>query len=335
MVCIVQEFSDAKNSTVRIFSLAYPPVMALPPDMPSRSFPWTWVLVAGLVLLGLVIYLVRRKKIKKVIAQIKDEPAPEEMAIPHVFETLIEEPMPEIRQNAVYMLGPLTVYDKKGTDITHLFSPKIRLLFTLILMKSQKGGITSREISLALWPDKEPTKTKNIRGVNINHLRNVLSDLDGIKLVFINDSYTFEIDDRVFCDYLALMQEVKSPTGKWITQLYTRGNLVSDYEDPSLDSFRQAYEEEVLPVILHQLRKLYQLNDFKTAYKLTGAILDMDPFNEIAIQYQLAVLRRWKGGDAARKKYDFFAANYEKSLGISYGIPFEKIPLPETDPPAH
>ena len=55
----------------------------------------------------------------------------------------------------------LLVYDKNKGDITYLFSPKIKQLFILILMYSRdQGGITSRKISSALWPDKDPHKQK-------------------------------------------------------------------------------------------------------------------------------------------------------------------------------
>ncbi|QEC43240.1 hypothetical protein FSB84_16620 [Pseudobacter ginsenosidimutans] len=236
-----------------------------------------------------------------------------------------------IQKNAIYILGPLTVYDKKGTDITHLFSPKIRQLFVLILLKTRKGGITSREISTALWPEKEVVKTKNIRGVNINHLRNALADLEGIRLIFLNDSYVFEMDERLFCDYLELLKEIKSDSGNDITGLFTRGNLLTDLDDPTLDAFRQGYEDEVLPFIFIKMKDAYLQQDHKTVLRLAETVLEMDPFNEPAIQYQLAALKRWKGGESARKKYEAFASNYEKSLGVAYAIPFEKMPLPETD----
>src|SRR3569833_2345558 len=70
------------------------------------------------------------------------------------------------RPNAVCLLGEFTVYDKHSRDITHLFSPKIKQLFQLIMLKSREnGGVTSKKISSLLWPDKDPARTKNIKGV--------------------------------------------------------------------------------------------------------------------------------------------------------------------------
>jgi len=331
LFCVVQEFADAQRSNVKVLSLAYPPVVpANEGNGSGRGL--IWAAVAGLAALSGILFLLFRKKRKSNKAFEGEGNVPAQQPGPEVQKAGEEQlSTGGIQKNAIYILGPLTVYDKKGTDITHLFSPKIRQLFVLILLKTRKGGITSREISMALWPEKEVVKTKNIRGVNINHLRNALADLEGIRLIFLNDSYVFEMDERLFCDYLELLKEIKSDSGNDITGLFTRGNLLTDLDDPTLDAFRQGYEDEVLPFIFIKMKDAYLQQDHKTVLRLAETVLEMDPFNEPAIQYQLAALKRWKGGESARKKYEAFASNYEKSLGVAYAIPFEKMPLPETD----
>ncbi|MBO9635239.1 MAG: hypothetical protein J7578_19165 [Chitinophagaceae bacterium] len=331
LYCVIQEFSDAQRSTVRVLSLAWPPVVPVA-DNAGSGPGWIKILLIPVLIMSCVLFIRFRKKRKQENGQAAGLPSGAEVQQAALPAEEGQDPG-AIRKNAIYVLGPLAVFDKKGTDITHLFSPKIRQLFVLILLKTPKGGITSREISLALWPEKEVTKTKNIRGVNINHLRNALADLDGIKLVFLNDSYVFEMDDRLFCDYLALMNEAKNDTGKDITPLFTRGKLLEDLDEPTLDTLRQGYEDDIIPIIFERMNRLYQQQDNKSVHKLSESILHMDPFNEGAIQYQLAVLRRWKGAEAARKKYDAFVLNYEKSLGVAYAIPFDKVPLPETGLP--
>lgn len=333
LYALIQEFADAQRSTVKILSLAYPPVVPVT-DKNATGLYWIWIIAAAVLIIAGILVFQQQKKRK---LELKNNEPPEntqQSLTANSVKTPDEEAAVSsgISKNAIYILGSFMVYDKKGTDITHLFSPKIRLLFALILLKTRKGGITSREISVALWPDKEATKTKNIRGVNINHLRNALADLEGIRLVFVNDSYIFEMDDRLFCDYLELIKEVKLDSGKDISSLFTRGNLLTDLNDAALDPLRQQYEDELLPFIFEKINQLYHQQDHKTVSRLTDSILEMDPFNETAIQYQLAVIRRWKGAEAARKKYEAFASNYEKSLGVPYAIPFEKVPLPEPGP---
>lgn len=258
-------------------------------------------------------------------------------------DVIIEAPVKaeERKINAAYLFGEFTVYDKKGREATHLFSPKIRQLFILILLHSKAGtgGVSSKKISLALWPDKEVTKTKNIRGVNISHLRNVLADLDGIKLIFSNDSYYFETDESFYCDFLELVRLVREARearkGKYIQDylpLLNRGSLLNDIQEPWLDEFRQAYEDELLPVLLTDLKYIYEEGNQKDAYQLSRIILETDPFNEVALQCQLNILRRWRGVDVSRKRYEQFAASYKKSLGIEYPLSFGAIISPDTDP---
>lgn len=330
LFCVVQEFADARSSSIRILSLAWPPVPPFPENTGNR-WAWVWLTAAGLLTGSAWLIIRNRKKKRETITrdQKMEIHSVEAGAVP----VNAEAGPAAIRKNAIFILGPMAVYNKKGTEITHLFSPKIRQLFVLILLKTRDNGITSREISLALWPDKEVTKTKNIRGVNINHLRNAIADLEGIRLVFTNDSYIFEIDEGLFCDYLELVKEIRKPSGKDITPLFTRGNLLADNDDPALDALRRGYEDEVIPFVLERMSGLYQQQDFRTIIRLTDTILDIDPFNEQAFQFQLAAIRRSKGAEAARKKYDAFVSNYEKSLGVPYTTSFEKMPLPDSGPP--
>lgn len=60
----------------------------------------------------------------------------------------------------------------------------------------------SKKISTILCPDKDVAKTKNIRGVTINHLRNILTDIGGLELNFLSDAYSFVIADDFYCDIL-------------------------------------------------------------------------------------------------------------------------------------
>ena len=45
------------------------------------------------------------------------------------------------------------------------------------------------------------SKTKNIRGVTFNHLRNAISDIKGLELTFTGDNYCFKLSEDFFCDY--------------------------------------------------------------------------------------------------------------------------------------
>ncbi len=326
--CTTQEFETPSRSTIKIFALTAPPVsqeaFVAAHQPKSKSFTLYRILggASALVLLcGIVVFFLRRKKDNDEPAAVNEE---------RIAEQKIE---PEIgnKANAVYLLGEFTVYDKNKRDITYLFSPKIKQLFILILLNSrEKNGVVSKKISTTLWPDKDVVKTKNIRGVTINHLRNILSDIDGLELAFLNDTYSFISTEHFYCDYFVVREALKQTnvgesSAFSYLDLVARGGLLQHIPEIWLDDFKQEYEEALMPVILPVIKKVYDAADYKKALEISRIVLNIDPFNDIGIKFKLKALRRTKGIEHARKIYEEFSAEYEKSLGEEYPVPFEKI----------
>ncbi len=361
-LCTVQEFTDRQRSVIKVYSLAGPPVTTAqylaslhPPVKPGRA--WAWLVVAGFVLGGggLGVVLWRRAPTPKASAPkgaaLKGVDAVEIPILPEVDEkiALDEEPIMEQEndRNAVYLMGEFVAYDRNGHDITHLFSPKIKQLFVLILLHSMDGkGIGSKKISSKLWPEKEPAKTKNIKGVTFNHLRNIIADIDGIELVFQDDHYHFRFGDGFCCDFCVLTGVMRSDApsgpsglsgpassaapavdnaGGWILQLIARGPLLADMPESLVDDIRASFEERLTGLLIPEMIKRYDARDFKLALEIAKLILTMDCFNEEALKYQVKSCRRLKGIDYSRKAYEQFTQGYEKSLGVAYHVSFDAI----------
>lgn len=230
-------------------------------------------------------------------------------------------------QNAVYLSGEFAVFDKRGMEITHLFSPKIKQLFLLIFLNSKcNKGISSRKISQTLWPDKEIGKSKNIKGVTVNHLRNAISDIKGIRLSFSNDIYFFETTDPFFSDYGATLNLLKDGALKKDTlftdhfNLLTRGVFLPDMAYGWLDDFKRDYEKKVLEPLVVQVEKCYHQKNYPMVLSLSQLVFQMDPFNDFVLGYQLKSYRRLMGMDFCQKIYYQFALDYEKSLGIPFPV---------------
>lgn len=338
--CAIQEFTDPNRSTIRILALEFPPVSrqdyersqkAIAPARPV--FKYVIFGVVAILVIGITVLIIKKRKTW--------QPAQESLE-EDTGTTLIPKKNDEKRANAIYLLGEFTVYDKNSRDITYLFSPKIKQLFILLLLNSRNAtGVVSKKISTILWPDKDVAKTKNIKGVTINHLRNILTDIGGIELTFLNDTYCFKLDDNLFCDYFtvtgALEQINRSDKAAEASilqyfELIARGGLLQYIPETWLDDIKLGYEETLMPVILPEVKKVYESGDFRKALDITRVVLNIDPFNDTALKYKLKALRRIKGIEYARKMYDEFTAEYEKSLGISYQVPFEKICSNKTEP---
>ncbi|MGF7077099.1 Kelch repeat-containing protein [Mucilaginibacter sp. 3215] len=333
--CTTQEFETPSRSTIKIFALTAPPVSQeayMAAHQPkSKSFTLYRILggaSAFVLLCGIVVFFLRRRKDNDEPAAVNEE---------RIGEQKIETETGN-KANAVYLLGEFTVYDKNKRDITYLFSPKIKQLFILILLNSrEKNGVVSKKISTTLWPDKDVVKTKNIRGVTINHLRNILSDIDGLELAFLNDTYSFISTEDFYCDYFVVREALKQTNvGETVVfsylDLVARGGLLQHIPEIWLDDFKQEYEEALMPVILPVIKKAYDAFDYKKALEISRIVLNIDPFNDIGIKFKLKALRRTKGIEHARKVYEEFSAEYEKSLGEEYPVPFEKICSNKSDP---
>lgn len=329
--CAIQEFTSPDASTIRVYSLASPPVreqdyLASLKPVVKGHLRYGYI-IAVAIAIAVALGYARKKRNKVVPVPLEEDNDAAVIAI-HKKED-------EKRANAVYMLGDFTVYDKNSRDITYLFSPKIKQLFILLLLNSSdEHGVVSKRISATLWPEKEIAKTKNIKNVTINHLRGILADINGIELTFTNDTYRFTFTDEFFCDYSAVNDAISSLNNHsagdsknildWL-DLVARGCLLQHVPEQWLDDTKQAYEESLVPLLSPEVKRIYEEGDYRKTLEIARVILTIDPFNDTAIKYKLKSLRRTKGIEYAHKIYNDFAAEYEKSLGEPYGVPFEKI----------
>lgn len=320
--CVQQEFSDRKSSVIKVFSLLAPTFSdpGYRPVLKPAQKAYTVALYLGLtsfILLLIARFMILGKKVPKQ----SELPQPVEIRTAEA-ETII---------NTVYLLGPFQVIDKKGTDITHLFSPKIKQLFLLILLHNTSDkGVSSKKISCVLWPEKDLNKTKNIKGVTFNHLRNIISDIEGIDLVYVNDAYSFKLAENFFCDYFFLLDLIKragTDPSFSVMKHYTlilRGSFLDGMPEVWLDTFRNNYEENMIALIMPELRKRYELRELKQTLEISKLVLSMDPFNEEALKYQLNSCRKLKGVQHSKIIYDQYREDYRRSLGIEYPYSFEE-----------
>jgi len=328
LLCTIQEFTDPNNSTIKIYSLSYPPVSSAGYSQFHKwqIKPWfKLIYIAPLLVIVLLIFMLiqlYKKKTSRHIIPVIDE-----------FEDeLRDRKIDEHKVNSVYLLGEFMVFDKKGRDITYLFSPKIKKLFILILLYSKENnGISSKKISQLLWPDKDVAKTKNIKGVTFNHLRSAMCDINGIELTFLNDIYFFNTDEAFYCDYYVIWDILKKGgVEKQETiinyfELINRGSFLSNMTDLWLDGFKSDFEEQLLNQLLPQLDKLYVEENYKLLLEISRLILNVDVFNDTALKYQLKSYRRIKGIDYTKKIYEQFVTEYKKSLGVDYAVSLDKI----------
>jgi DNA-binding SARP family transcriptional activator len=329
MYAVVQEFEDDISSDLKIYSLSFPPITAQELTSYSKKKSNNAILVILLVFLSAIAvaigYLLSRKsKLRKVdlgeSVQKPEQIQSEQLATPKAES--------ETKANSIYLFGNFTVRDRKNRDITYMFSEQLKQVFCLILQYSTTDdGIASQRLSTILWPDKPTDKVKNSRGVTINHLRKVLSELDGIELIYDKGHFKILQTEEFYCDYSRCIQIIS--TGKIeehrdeFLEILSRGKLLHLSEHPVFDSFKEEMEKQLEPVLLVEMEKSFEAERYQTTIKLAEAMSNIDPLNDTALTFQIKAMQKLKMNDEARIRYQAFVIEYKKIMGTDYPHPYK------------
>ena len=327
-----QEFNDDGSSSVKIYSLSSPPVSKdeIQQRSNNRAFSTIfnstiYLVVLLLIALILLIYIIKRRGKIKIGKQIE--------------KTLKYESQREVivtKPNAIYLFGVFNSIDSKGKDITHLFSPKILKLFLLFVFNStklQSKGISSEQIHSILWPDSTDKNAKNLKNVAMNQLRNILSDFEGLDIIYSNRKFILECSDEFYCDYFAFISELEfyknnivdeKSLSRMVTTL-NRGKFLEFINDEHFDSFKRNFEFEVLGIIPNEMKRFYDSKEYSDVIPLTEILLNIDPLNMDAFLYKTHSLMKMNMSGKAKKYFNYFVVNYSRITGEEFNQTFRDI----------
>ncbi|MDR2949936.1 MAG: DNA-binding transcriptional activator [Prevotella sp.] len=322
LYAIVQEFgNDDIASDVKIYSLSCPPItldeLSGYNGLNSGNKYRGWVIFTILLLISSgVIYYIKQKtkrqriKNKKNLLEIKNEG--EILAIQNMS-----------RANAIYLFGEFSVRNRYNKEINYMFSTKLMQAFYLILQYSFDHGISSQQLSEALWPDKSEDKVKNSRGVTLNHLRKILSELDGIKLVYEKGFFKIVLTNVCYCDCVRCVEIIESgdieKSGREFSEILFRGKFLKSINFEIIDSFKEMIEHRIEPVLLVEMERYFDQGDYQTTISLTEAMFNIDPINEKAIYYMVHSMLKLELNDEVKKRFIHFTIEYKKMMGEEYG----------------
>ncbi|HQB27635.1 MAG TPA: kelch repeat-containing protein [Paludibacter sp.] len=283
---VIIELNENNHSDIKIYGLQSPPItqayLSKVDARPKYSF-MVGVAVTGLLLLvvlviGAFLYLRRKKRSKAV----SFEDVISLVADSEIFDTYSQ------KHSSVYIFGNFTAFDKSGNDISYRFSSKLRSLFTLILLNSgYKTGITTEKLTSGLWPDKELSEAKNIRGVTINRFRSVLADLEGITLQHQNSQWFFEFEKNFYLDYFEyrlLINELSNPdtvvSEELLDKLYkilSKGTFLQSLQEQVFDTFKSTIEAELIELLKGQIDALYKRKYYHKVVQFASVYNMIDP----------------------------------------------------------
>ena len=235
--------------------------------------------------------------------------------------------------NYIQLFGDFKVLDKNGIDISSQFTPKLKQLFLIILLYSQrnKNGILTKELTDILWSGHSSQSAKNSRGVTIRKLRLIIESLESVQINFKIDRWSMVFDGNVYCDYvecLKLLKREKIHDTDFNLNFYhiiQEGELFKGESYDWLDDFKGFVGNNIVDVLLKFINELTVENDNELILKLTDRILVTDPVNDQALAYKLKVLVNQNNSNLARFTFDRFCLLYEELYGEKFSMKFEEL----------
>lgn len=233
------------------------------------------------------------------------------------------------RKNAIWLIGKFTIFDKKGRNITHLCSNKIKSLFFLIFLSTlYDDGINSDELSDILWPAMDKTRTKNNRSVTMNHLRKIFEDMDGIVLTHEDHIWKISFEESVYIDLVDLSRKLVNKEANIgdIIALYSLGNLLQDEKIPELDKYKGNFETETIDVLISFGSEFLNKQKYTACNQIANIIHNhYDELNENALKLKLMALTKLRNYNKARQEYDNFCQRFKLLMDIEFSVPFSKL----------
>jgi two-component SAPR family response regulator len=325
---VIRDLTEKNENRVQIYSLLSPPVSKewlASSAYSEKSYSW---LIAPLIALAvlffgggfLYLFVFGKKK------DAEDEQALDLSGLPNKneYEKLRQ------KQSAVYIFGNFTVYDRKGKDISYRFSMKLRTLFSLVLLNTDgETGITTENLTMTLWPDKDLIDGKNIRGVTVNRLRGILEDIDGITLVHQNHQWFFTFEQPFYCDYLEYAEIVQSLQTNSDPEQYPAlmdrltavagfGKFLVSVQDSGIDAYKSKEEEKLEQTFREYILRLYAEKQYRKVIGTAKAYFEIEALNAEILNICIKSYQKLGKKDAAKTFLKHYKQTYKKLMGEEY-----------------
>jgi two-component SAPR family response regulator len=335
---VIREFSDKNETHVQIYSLLSPPITKSYLEASAhshRSYGWIGIMAAGFVVCVAGAYILWRFFFRKK----KETRRTEQTEILHSpLEDKYDRKVQ--KQLAVYIFGNFTVYDNTGKDISYRFSPKLKAFFSLVLLHSNgETGISTEELTSKMWPDKDVNEAKNIRGVTVNRLRNILEDIEGISLVHQNHRWFFVFAPSFYCDYLEYSnilhhlhhssdQKSYAAFMEQLAAIVGNGAFLLSVHDPGMDAYKSKEEEKLGKLLKEYILYLYEDKQYQKVISVSPTFFAIEALNQEILDVCIKSYHKLGKKEEAK----VFLKNYKRTYEMLTGEEYDgKTPAPVRD----
>ncbi|MBX3008326.1 MAG: hypothetical protein KF816_09900 [Melioribacteraceae bacterium] len=239
------------------------------------------------------------------------------------------DPPNKIINNSIFLFGDFQLFNRNGKEITKEFSPKLKQIFLLLLMRSYNGtsnGISIEVLSTYLWPELDSEQTKNNRNVSLSKLRSIISQLDTIEIINEKNTLKLTLSDNVYCDFLEFLKAMNSldfiPFLSFIKEILSRGELLQDLSYEWLDGIKVHFIQENIS----KLKSAALKNNLDNISKLdlADSILLLDSVNEDGLSLKVKTLNENGDHQLAKLTFEHFKKEYKRLYAEDYKKSFSE-----------
>lgn len=234
--------------------------------------------------------------------------------------------------NQITLFNEFRAVNNQSSDITKLFTPKVKELFLFVFIYTIKNGNGAQisDINEKLWYGIEQKKIANNRAVTLNKLRKILNEIDGIEIVIENRYLIVKTSDPFFSDYSEAFNLCNISGGISKLQLETfyflvkKGSLLKGITWQWLDDIRGFTGNQVIDNLLNLASIYKKENKLDQIDSISKRILDYDDLNEEAIFLQIWVLQKTNNSHLAKFNFKSFSTKYEENMGEAFSMNFNQ-----------
>ncbi len=286
-----------------------------------NSTVWIWflVIICVDVIIFFLIHRVRRKR--------KGRFQHENDMVVQQPDALSEVVLPV--KSAVYLFGRFHVYDARGEDITKSFSPLLKEILCLLIIYSQRNGISFDKLKEFLWADKGDASVRNNRAVYFGRLKGILEKLGTFDIN--NDTGYWKLrSSDIFIDYfrykeLLAKDSMNKADIEELLAVVSNGNLLPTTDYEWMDPFKDEASNETIETLLRVAANLNMQDDTRLILKLADIIFKFDYLNEHALYLKCKAYGVLGQHAGAKNAYDKFVEEYKRAYGTAFNVPFNDL----------
>ncbi|NIJ45919.1 two-component SAPR family response regulator [Wenyingzhuangia heitensis] len=226
------------------------------------------------------------------------------------------------KENTIYLFGHFRLLVANGVDLSDRFSPKIKELFLLILLRTLKNnkGISTRELTDILWEGFPPSKAANNRGVSFNVLKKTLKDAKGITVVYENKLWKVNLEKHIFVDYEWVLDFIKSKKTNYplLFDIVKKGEFLTDAKTDWLLKEKSNLNFDLLDLLILYAKEEFKYKKDSKVIEITNYIQLIDELNIQALYYQLHCLSKLGSKNKVIFLFDTFCEKYEATNAIPF-----------------